>query len=172
MILDVTDIPHNKLKNIPTSHYKDNRENTLKILREKLSEHAYFTGKGVIFVKGHTQYFNNNDEDCTSNWRPEPNFLYLFGFKDVFGLHGLIDIETGEAIVAVPRQPEEDKIFHTGLSVDSDTSKFGIDKFMYNDELETYLSEKKPEVICLYDGRNRFDVDTHKPRFEWLSKHK
>ena len=120
MILDVTNIPHNKLKHIPISYYKDNRQNTLKLLREKLSKHEYFTGKGVIFMKGPTLYYNNNDEDTTSNWKPEPNFLYLFGFKDVFDLYGLIDIETGEAIVSIPRRSEKEKIFDTGLSIDSD----------------------------------------------------
>lgn len=167
MIFDITDIKTDTLIKVPHSYYKHNRDLCLENLKTKLGLAANATG--TIFMKGHSLYMNNNDDDATCNDKPEVNFLYLFGFRGYFGLYALLDLETGEVTISLPELSEEEQVFESSLTIKTDPSTFGVDKFISEGDLQKTLLLKGAEApVFVYDGFNRFEVVVHKPRFEWL----
>lgn len=139
--------------------------------KKRTEDGGEFPSRSLIFMKGHIQHAINHDDDATCNWKPEPNFLYLFGFPDVFDLYGLIDPNSGDVIVSLPKQSEQEKIFDSGLTVDSNPADYGIDRFITHDQLEVFVAERHPEEIFIYDGRTRYEVKCHQPTFDWLSNY-
>ena len=167
-MINFADIPVKKLTDLPLSYYTENRTKVLDRLEKSVGES--FTKHSLIFMKGHIQHMNNHDDDATSKWKPEANFLYLFGFPNVFDLYALLNIETGEVTVSIPKHEEIHKLFDAGLNLSTDPAKYGINKFIYNEDLQSEIQKLNPDTIYIMEGRNRFDNPSHIPRFDWLGK--
>lgn len=133
MIVDVSDIAINKLKTVPLSYYKENRTRLIEgLVKMAADEESKTTVNGVVFMKGHIEHMINKDSDASVNWKHEPNFRMLFGFRNIMNLYAFIDVASGETVVAIPRVSEEDQVFDKVLTVEnSDPAEFGVDRFIY-----------------------------------------
>jgi hypothetical protein len=162
---DISDIPVNNLPEIPLSYYQENRQK----LVENMKNHkgAEMKEKSIAIFRGHHQHMNNCNDDATSDWQPEWNFFYLFGFEGEQDCYAVLDMNTGETVIAVQRKDEVHQIFEGGLKATDDPKPHGVDKFIWVDELQMYVHDLNPDEIFVLNGKIR-DEMSHKASFPWL----
>lgn len=165
---DISGIPLRKLAPIPNSYRQHNRERLMESIRTQMGPR--WKEKSVGIFRGHLQKFHNHEEDATIDWQPEWNFFYLFGLEGVFDCHAVMDFRNGEVTVALHRKSDVEKIFDGGLTVESDPKQYGVDRFIYMDELQKFIEEIDPDEIFILYGKIR-DEMSHYATFPWLDNH-
>lgn len=165
---DISEIPVRTLEPIPLSYHQHNRERLMKSIRDQMGPR--WKEKSIAIFKGHKQQFHDQESDATVDWSPEWNFYYLFGFQNVFDCHAVFDFRNGEITIALHRKDEVGKIFEGGITADSDPKEFGVDRFIYMDELQKFVEEIDPMEIFILYGKIR-DEMSHYATFPWLDNH-
>lgn len=123
-----------------------------------MKENYSIQERSIAIFKGHKQFMNNHDEDCTPEWSPEWNFFYFFGFKDMVGGYAILDLNSGEVTIALPRHDEVSQVFHGGLTTEDNPEKFGVDNFIYEDEIEKQVRGINPQQIFVLYGKIRDEM--------------
>ena len=165
---DISEIPVSAFEPHPLSYYQHNRTR----LQENLKKHVgdnYKPGSIAIF-KGHHEHYNNHDDDATSDFSPERNFYYLFGFEGQWDCYAVFNLCTGEAVVALKKKSEIGQIFEGGLTVKDDPKAYGVDKFIWVDDLRSYVESLNAPEIYVMKGQVRDDM-SHYASFDWLDSH-
>ena len=165
---DISEIPISAFEPNPLSYYQHNRAR----LQENLKKHVgdnYKPGSIAIF-KGHHEHYNNHDDDATSDFSPEWNFFYLFGFQGQWDCYAVFNFCTGETVVALKKKSEIGQIFEGGLTVKDDPKKYGVDKFIWVDDLRSYVESLNAPEIYVMKGQVR-DEMSHYASFDWLDSH-
>lgn len=86
--------------------------------------------------------------------------------------YAAIEVDSGKAVVFIPKLDEAYKMWMTVLSPEEMTKKHQIDESRYVSELEGYLESSKPERIFLFAGKDSdSSMETLYPTFEYLSKY-
>lgn len=166
---DISGIPIRKLDPIPLSYRLHNRERFMKSIRDQMGPR--WKEKSIGIFRGHLQKFHNQEEDATVDWQPEWNFFYLFGLEGVFDCHAVMDFRNGEVTVAVHRKDDVEQIFDgDGITAESDPKQYGVDRFIYMDELQKFVEEIDPNEIFILYGKIR-DEMSHFATFPWLDNH-
>ena len=79
----------------------------------------------------------NYQHNCTLPKRQESYFNWLFGTKEP-GLSGVINCDTGESILFIPRLPESYAVWMGPLRTpDWFVRHYGVDECFYSDEITT-----------------------------------
>jgi Xaa-Pro dipeptidase len=116
--------------------------NKLFSLFEK-DKHAY------IFLKGGT-VMHRYDTDFEYSFRQESNFLYLTGIDEP-DFHVILDIREEKYNLVIPRRDSKYAVWHGYVKPESYYHEhFSPDRILYNDQLESFFSRRKPEIVyCL-----------------------
>lgn len=125
----------------------------LSLHRKKLVHLFDTSTRAIIFIKGGTtSYKYNTDTDLP--FRQESNFLYLTGiFEPDFAC--AIDINSEEYTLFSPKRDTTYAVWH-GYITSQETYKrlYEPDVMAYNEDLESYLKKKNPEVVyCLNEAQ-------------------
>jgi Xaa-Pro dipeptidase len=155
-----------ELTPIPKEYYTENRTRVLAELKtqmgDKLKPHSF------VLLKGHENHPKGSDDDCTSDNQPEPNFFYLFGLPCVENLHGLIDVDSGEAVLVIRNLSELDLIFDGGITKESIPKELNVNRIITESDLEAELRDKCKGDVFLLKGKIRNNM-TKEASFPWLS---
>ena len=156
-----------ELMPVPQEYYVENRKRVIdglrKLLGDALKPHSY------ILMRGHESHAIRADDDATHDNQCEPNFLYLFGQPFIFDLHGLIDIDSGEAVLVAKDLTEVELIFNGGVTKESDPKHLGVSRVIGEAELQKELQEKAKGQIFLLNGKIRNNM-TKMASFPWLQQ--
>lgn len=86
--------------------------------------------------------------------------------------HGLIELDTGKAVIVCPRIPEAYKIWMTVKESTFYQQQYEVSAAIYEDELEAYLKEYAPSEVHVYSGINPDSgLNLAQPEFVYLSAH-
>lgn len=154
-----------ELTPIPKEYYTENRGRVINGLKEHLGEKL--KASSYLLMKGHEWHMIRTDDDASCDPECEPNFLFLFGIPYTWNLHGLINIDTGKVTVVVKDLGEVDKIFHSGISIDSNPKEFNCDEIISEDQLEKLLKDNCKGDLFLLKGKIRNNM-AKQANFDWL----
>lgn len=107
--------------------------------------------RSVVYIKAASIHFRYNT-DHELAFRQESNFLYLTGVHEP-DFSCLIDLETGEYTLLSPKRDTKYAIWNGFIpSQDEYSRRYAPDVMAYNEELESILRKKNPEIVyCLND---------------------
>jgi len=151
---------------VPMELHKEARENLGRAVREAAED---YTVNSYLYFQGGR---NNQRFDTDINYvifRQESYFNWLFGTKEQ-GLSGVINCDTGESILFIPRLPESYAVWSGPIRTpDWFERHYGVDECFYTDEVVAVLKEKRCSTLFLMEGMNRFSyVSTSAPIFEGI----
>jgi Xaa-Pro dipeptidase len=153
-----------ELAPIPKEYYTANRERVIKILKKQMGDKLQ--PGSILLLKGH-DFFHQGDDDASSEPEDEPNFLYLFGNPLTYGLHGAMNIETGETSLVVESQTELDFVFHGGVSKTDDPKAHNVDRIITHADLRKELNQNPKAEVLVLVGKCRNNM-THVANMAWL----
>ncbi|XP_060515901.1 xaa-Pro dipeptidase [Cylas formicarius] len=151
---------------IPLELFSLNRERLVNRLKEN-------GNSGVVILQGGEEV-SFYDTDTTYNvFRQESYFIWAFGVTEP-GCYGAIDILSGVTILFIPRHPAEYAFWMGPLPTPSDFStKYGISKVCYVDEIKEVIAGLKSSQILTLKGLNTDSHLTAKPaRFPGIEEFK
>ncbi|KAI8120324.1 hypothetical protein FF38_13435 [Lucilia cuprina] len=151
---------------VPMSLFRKNREKVCNALRES---QAVEKGSFVLLEGGKDVSFN--DTDINYNFRQESYFQYLFGVKEP-DCYGVLNVESGESVLFVPRLPEEYATWMGRLlSLEEFKAMYEVDRVLYADELNAFFEKAAPKLILTLSGLNTDSGLRSKPAsFEGIEK--
>ncbi|XP_037817170.1 xaa-Pro dipeptidase-like [Lucilia sericata] len=151
---------------VPMALFRKNREKVCNALRESK---AVEKGSFVLLEGGKDVSFN--DTDINYNFRQESYFQYLFGVKEP-DCYGVLNVESGESVLFVPRLPEEYATWMGRLlSLEEFKAMYEVDRVLYADELNAFFEKAAPKLILTLSGLNTDSGLRSKPAsFEGIEK--
>ena len=155
-----------ELAPIPKEYYTENRGRLLTELRATLGTNL--KPSSYVLIKGHENHPKGFDDDCSADNQCEPNFFYLFGIPFVENLHGLIDIDSGEAILVIRDLTELELIFDGGITKESLPKEFNVSRIISENELQNEIHTKCKGDVFTLKGKIRNNM-TKEAEFSWLS---
>jgi Xaa-Pro dipeptidase len=155
------------------SLHKENRENTLKLVRA--DKHFQQSHKGALFFMGGTSLdWALYDSDChKAAFRQEAFFKYLFGLNEP-DCFGMIDLTTGESTLFIP-YVEDAWVRWNGprRALEWYRDTYDVDRVQLTRDLDTVLTERDIKTLHILAGINS-DSDSAvatTPKFAGLDKY-
>ncbi|CAK0827301.1 unnamed protein product, partial [Prorocentrum cordatum] len=149
---------------VPFEMHRRHRERLLERLRPGLAPEE--RGACLALFQG-GQESPVYDTDTVWDFRQESNFQWLFGVREP-GCSGALDPESGEALLFVPRLPEDYEAWvgpRRGLQWFRDT--YEVDGVFFVDEMASVMKARGAESLLAYHGLNRDSgLRLPSPRFE------
>jgi Xaa-Pro dipeptidase len=127
---------------------------------------GWAVGGVALLEGGHQQTRYSSDTDVL--FRQESFFQYLFGVREP-GCYGAVDLETGRALLFVPRLPDAYAVWSGRIHPPAHfAAAYGVDAAYYTDELATVLAGVHPGgagavVLHLLRGVNTDSGLVHPP---------
>lgn len=156
-----------ELTPIPADYYTENRQNVINRLKTITGDK--FKPNSFILLRGHEFHHTRHDDDAGSDPENEPNFMYLFGLPFTFDLHGLLNVDSGEAVLVVKDLTELELIFDGGITKDDCPKKLNVSRIITEKELKEELKAQCTGELFLLNGKIRNDK-TKMAQFDWLSE--
>ncbi|XP_061392352.1 xaa-Pro dipeptidase [Musca vetustissima] len=152
---------------VPMALFRKNRQKVCEALKSNV---AVEKGSFVLLEGGKDVSFN--DTDTNYLFRQESYFQYFFGVKEP-DCYGVLNVDSGESILFVPRLPEEYATWMGRLlSLDEFKSMYEVDRVLYVDELPTFFEKASPKLILTLSGLNTDSGLRSKPAtFEGIEKY-
>lgn len=121
-----------------------NRERLFRLFKEN--------NNNVIYLKG-GDTASRYDTDYEYPFRQESNFLYLTGVQEP-GFHAVFDLKDKTWILVLPRRGASYAVWHGYvMSENYYYEQFGPVRCIYDDQLTSYFSKRKPDTVyCLEKG--------------------
>ena len=92
--------------------------------------------------------------DHENLFRQESFFHWAFGVREP-DCFGSVDVDTGRAVVYVPRLPESYAVWMGAIKTpDEWRAEYGVDAVRYVDELAAALTAADPSVLYVLAGQN------------------
>jgi Xaa-Pro dipeptidase len=147
------------------------RDNRVKLIKEFKEAHPALPTNAVFFFKGDITH-SHHDGDTEHLPDQEANFWYLFGVEDP-DCYGIVELETGKAILFVPEIPKEYSMWMTVHDKDYFKKNFDIDEVLYVSEIEDYLKKTSPSTIHFFHGVDSDSgLSPSLPDFPYLSSYR
>lgn len=152
---------------VPMALFRKNRQNLCDVLKENSSVDK---GSFVLLEGGKDVSFN--DTDISYLFRQESYFQYLFGAKEP-DCFGVLNVDSGESILFVPRLPEEYATWMGRLfTLEEFKSMYEVDQVRYVDELPSFFEKAEPKLILTLSGLNTDSGLRSKPAsFDGIEKY-
>uniref|UniRef100_A0A7S4V2M7 Xaa-Pro dipeptidase n=1 Tax=Alexandrium monilatum TaxID=311494 RepID=A0A7S4V2M7_9DINO len=148
---------------VPFSMHQRHRERLLARLRPELGTED---GHCCVLLEGGGE-LPVYDTDTVWDFKQESNFQWLFGVREP-GCFGALDVASGEALLFVPRLPEEYEAWMgPRRTTDWFRETYEVDKVFFVDEMPQVLEkELQAEKLLVYHGKNRDSgLRLREPRF-------
>lgn len=164
---DILELLPVKAPQIPADFHNKLRKRFVDALKEKVG--TVLPGSLCLF-KG-IPVVHKNYDDVDYKVEQESTFWYLFGVQQA-DCYASIEVETGKAVLFIPKLDEAYKMWMTIFSPEELKEKHHLDEAYYADELEQYIERSKPGKIYLFAGKDSdSDLETLYPTFSYLSKY-
>lgn len=152
---------------VPMALFRKNREKVVGALRQTSA-----VGKGSFVLLEGGKEVSFNDTDVNLPFRQESYFQYLFGVKEP-ECFGALNIDSGEAVLFVPRHPEEYATWMGRLlSLDEFKSMYEVERVLYTDQLSEFFEKVSPKLILTLSGLNTDSGLRSQPaRFDGIEKY-
>lgn len=149
---------------VPFAMHRRHRERLLERLRPELAAEA---GRCCVVMEGGRE-LPLYDTDTVWDFKQESNFQWLFGVREP-GCFGALDVASGEAVLFVPRLPEEYEAWMgPRRTTDWFRETYEVDRVFFADEMQQVLQrELHAEKLLAYHGKNRDSgLRLRQPRFD------
>lgn len=165
-MFEVPPVKFETLTKVPGEYYLENRRKVVEQLKTIAGES--FKADSFIVLKGHSIHTSGKDDDTTSQYYPEPNFLYVFGNPRELNIHAALNIDTMEAVLVVKDQAEINLIFEGGVTKETEIPKeFNVSRILTEEEFKNELKEKCKGQCYILDGQGR-NHRTKIAEYSWL----
>jgi len=156
---------HNTLK-IPYSLHAENRE---RLVAAFAKSGSIPTNSYILLEGGKSETWYDSDSDRL--FRQESFFQWAFGINEP-DCYGAVHVDTGAAIVFVPRLPSEYAVWLGKIyPATYFKEKYGVNEGRYVDELDSFFTEKNVSKIYTLRGLNTDSGNTAKEAyFEGINK--
>lgn len=152
---------------VPMALFRKNRSKVCAALKEN----SITDEKGTYILLEGGKDVSFNDTDVNYSFRQESYFQYLFGVKEP-DCFGVVNVQTAESILFVPRLPEEYATWMGRLlELEEFKSMYEVDRVLFVDELNGYFEKVAPKLILTLSGLNSDSGLRAKPAtFEGIEK--
>ncbi|XP_075154814.1 dipeptidase C [Haematobia irritans] len=152
---------------VPMALFRKNRRNLCAALR---GQSAVEKRTYVLLEGGKTVSFN--DTDTSYLFRQESYFQYLFGVKEP-DCFGVLNVDSGEATLFVPRLPEEYATWMGRLhTLEEFKAMYEVEEVRFVDEIPTFFEKVNPNLILTLSGVNTDSGSRSEPAsFEGIEKY-
>jgi len=138
---------------LPNTLFEQNRSKFLKAFRHTLTgshEESKTNAIGLFKGIGDVPVYNS---DINYPFYQEGNFYYLFGVQEP-DCYGAFDIDSGRAVLFVPKMSNLNKVWMTVLSKEDIQKKYEIEDVVFVEDMETWLVERKAARVFINGGVN------------------